>query len=190
MARGLVEKAYIAVGEFVVGVPEEGEYASFYGTYVDQVRTGNLLERLRHQGQRVDDAVSATTEEESLRSYAPGKWTVRQVLGHMADSERVFSYRLLRIGRSDPTPLAGFEQNPYVAAADFNARRLSDLAEDFRIVRRATLRLLDTLSADDLTRTGIVNGDPISARALVFVIAGHAEHHLRILRDQYGVGRP
>jgi hypothetical protein len=121
--------------------------------------------------------------------YDAGKWTVADVMGHLADTERILSYRLLRVARGDKTPMPGFEENEYVAAADFNRRSLTELVEDWRAVRNATIRLVEGLGEEAWKRLGTANAAPTSTRALLFVILGHVEHHRASLEERYGIGR-
>ncbi len=120
--------------------------------------------------------------------YAPDKWTVREVIGHLADAERVFTYRLLRIGRGDATPLAGFDENTYVPAGRFERRPLDAVVEEWAAVRESTLALVKGMPADAWTRRGTANGKSVTASALVYILYGHVEHHLTLLHERYGVG--
>jgi hypothetical protein len=118
-------------------------------------------------------------------AYADGKWSVKEVVGHLSDSERVFAYRALRFARNDPTELASFDENAWVANADFGRRGLADLVEEFDAVRHATIRLAKSLNADELARRGTANGNGVSVRALFYIIAGHERHHVGLLRERY-----
>jgi hypothetical protein len=119
--------------------------------------------------------------------YADGKWSVREVVGHLADAERIFAYRILRIARGDATPLAGFDENVYVAAGDFERRPMPDVTGELRDVRQATLSLVRSLNETLVTRMGRANDVPVSVRAIAWIIAGHTAHHLEVLRERYGV---
>jgi len=165
--------------------PESDEYAASFKKYIDVVPDGEpatILESQRKDWQRL---LAPLGEEAGNFRYAPGKWTIKEVLGHVIDAERIFSYRLLRIARGDKTPLPGFEQDDYIKTANSSARRLTDLREEFEVVRRSSLALVSSLVDDDLKRTGTASNNPISARALVFIIAGHDRHHWQILREKY-----
>jgi hypothetical protein len=118
-------------------------------------------------------------------AYAPGKWTLKEVLGHLSDSERIFSYRILRISRNDVTPIEGFEQDDYVRHGPFRTSKLADLVEDFAAVRGSTLTLLRSLDGEAWLRRGVANNNEVSVRALAYITAGHELHHLGILRDKY-----
>lgn len=165
--------------------PEPGEYAPFYAPYLAAMPDGSVLHALREQ---IDDTLAllgGLDERQAEHRYTPGKWSVKEVVGHLADSERVFGYRALRIARGDATPLAGFEQEDYVRNASFGRRSLGDLANDFRLLRESNLRLFESFDAPALDRRGVANGMDVSVRALVWITAGHERHHVRILRERY-----
>lgn len=170
-----------------IAPPVADEFAPFYAGYVALARERDPLVLLRSQPDSLRAMCASLTEEQALARYAPGKWSIKEVLGHLADTERVFSYRLFRISRGDRTPLAGFDQNSYVEAARFDERPLAELLEEFLSVRNATLQLVNGLTAEELARRGIANEVEVSARALVYIAAGHVAHHLASLRDSYGV---
>ena len=128
--------------------------------------------------------MNGVSDDEATQPPAPGKWTVKQVLGHLCDTERIMSYRLLRFARQDRTELEGFEQDDYVATADSNGRSTTELLVELRSVRGSTLALLRSLPEEASVRTGIANGNSVSVRALAYIIAGHAQHHLELLRQQ------
>ena len=130
---------------------------------------------------------SSIPESRAGFSYAPGKWTVREVLGHLSDAERIFTSRLLRIGRGDATPLPGFDENTYVPAGAFESRALADVLAEWTAVRNATVALVKGMPGDAWTRRGTANGTTVTAGALVYVIVGHTAHHLRVLEERYGV---
>jgi hypothetical protein len=168
-----------------VARPEAGEYAPYYDRYIALVRGDDILGTLDQQRRETMLLLSGRDEEEGDLRYAPGKWSAKEVLGHVCDTERVFAYRALRISRSDATPLAGFEQDDYVRNGPFANRTLSDLVEDFIAVRRATLSLLRNLDEAAWTRRGIANKNEVTVRALAYIIAGHELHHRRILEEKY-----
>lgn len=165
--------------------PAPSEHAPFYARYVDGVPDGDLLSILEAQLNQVLAFVRGLPESRGGHRYAPGKWSIREVLGHMMDTERIFAYRALRIARGDATPLAGFEENAYVAAASFDARTLADLAEEYEAVRRSTLHLFRHLDREALARAGTANNAAVTVRALAWIIAGHERHHLGLLRGAY-----
>ncbi len=173
------------MSHLVIPRPGPGEYASFYAPYLAAVPNGDLLRLLEVQGAEMLDLLRAFGEERGGYRYAPGKWSVKEVVGHVADAERVFAYRALRFARADATPLPGFEQNGYVAAAGFDRRSLADLADEFAGVRQATLKLFAGLDAPALKRAGIASGHPVTVRAVAWILAGHEQHHARMLRERY-----
>jgi uncharacterized damage-inducible protein DinB len=164
--------------------PERNEYADFYVNYISKVPDGDLLNFLELQTGNFDGLVNDLSDEQASQPPAPGKWSVKQVLGHLCDAERIMGYRVLRFARSDKTEIEGFEQDDYVAAANSNGRGTTELLAELKSVRGATLSLLESLSDGETKRTGVANGNPISVRALAYVIAGHAQHHLGLLRQQ------
>jgi uncharacterized damage-inducible protein DinB len=137
----------------------------------------------------MDTILFSVADDEAITPYAPGKWTVKQVLGHIIDAERIFSYRALRIARDDNTPLPGFEQDDYVANADFNSLSLTELLQEYSAVRRATILLFRHLPADAWTRRGTASDNEVTVRALAYIIAGHDQHHYRILCERYAIGK-
>jgi uncharacterized damage-inducible protein DinB len=165
--------------------PESTEYGAYYGRYIERVPEGDLIATLEAQRAETGALLAGIGEERSLHRYEPGKWSIREVVGHVADAERIFAYRALRIARGDETPLPGFEQNDYVRRAGFDRRTLRDLAAELDAVRHATLHLARSLDDEALSRRGTASDLPISARALFWIIAGHERHHLGILRERY-----
>ncbi len=167
--------------------PRESEYAPFYAGYIAKIADVYVLELLERQNRYLRDLASAATPEQQEFRYAPGKWSVREVVGHLIDGERVFGYRAFRIGRGDQTPLPGFDENEYVTASGYHHRDLASLAEEFALVRAANLALLKSLSEEDWRHIGTANGYPVSVRALAFIMAGHVEHHVALLGEKYGL---
>lgn len=168
--------------------PAADEYAPYYAGYIATVPDGDLRETLDRTFAEAMQWLRAVPEERGDHRYAPGKWSVKEVIGHVTDAERVFAHRLLRFARADETPLPGFDENAWVPAARFERRTLSALLDEWAAVRQATLALLRTLDEEELARRGTANGQPASVRALAWIIAGHALHHLRLLRERYGLG--
>jgi hypothetical protein len=173
-----------------IAPPVADEYVPYYSGYVALAREQDPLALLESQRDALRAMCASLTDDQALARYAPGKWSIKEVLGHLTDTERVFSYRLFRISRGDGTPLAGFDQNTYVAAARSDERPLAALLDEFLSVRNATLRLVAGLTPEELARRGIANEAAVSARALVYIAAGHVAHPLNILRDSYGVTIP
>jgi uncharacterized damage-inducible protein DinB len=165
--------------------PEATEYQSYYGRYISLVPGQDLVQTLDQQIAHTLPVLRAITEEKSLHRYAPGKWSVKELLGHLIDAERIFTYRALRFARKDPTPLPGFDQDPYVEAAKFDSHPWNDLIAEFEHVRRSTILFFRALKPEDLLRSGTASGNAITVRALGYIIAGHELHHMAILRDRY-----
>jgi hypothetical protein len=170
--------------------PAAEEYAPFYETYISKVPTDSdpALE-LTAQLESVPALLAGVTESRAGYRYAPEKWSIKEVIGHLSDSERVFSYRMLRIARADTTPLPGFDENEFMKTAGFDGRTLRDVLAEFTAVRASTLALVRSLDPDAWARRGTANGKTISARALLYIIPGHVNHHMGTLRTRYGVGQ-
>ena len=173
------------VPALVIARPQSGEYAPYYERYISLVQGENILDTLDQQRRQTMLLLSCRDEEDGDFRYAPDKWSAKEVLGHVCDTERIFAYRALRIARADPTPLEGFEQDDYVRNGPFAQRPLSDLVEDFIAVRRATLSLLRDLDETAWSRRGVANKNEVTVRALAYIIAGHELHHRRILEEKY-----
>lgn len=169
----------------VIARPEAGEFAPHYSIYIDAVSGRDALSALRAQRETTARFLGAVPESRAGFRYAEGKWSLREVAGHVSDAERVFAYRLLRFARADATPLAGFDESTYVPAGEFERRSLAEVTAEFAAVRDATLALLGGLTPDALLRRGPANGKEVSARALAWIIAGHEAHHLRVLGERY-----
>jgi len=165
--------------------PDATEFAPYYGRYVAAVPDGDILALLRRDRDEWQSLIAELPEARGGHRYAADKWSIRQVIGHVSDAERVFSYRAFRIARADTTPLASFDQDDYVKTAASDARTLSSLAAELLAVRESTLALLSSLPDEAWTRTGTASGNPVSVRALAYITAGHAQHHLKIVKEQY-----
>jgi uncharacterized damage-inducible protein DinB len=168
--------------------PAADEAAPSYQGYIAKVPGENIGEQLVDQLAEVERLFGALDDEAALARYAPGKWSIKEVLGHLTDVERIFSYRLLRISRGDTTPLPGFDENTYVPAGAFDERPLRDLAAEFRAVRLSSMALASGLPPASWSRMGQASGKPVSARALAYIMVGHVAHHLGVLRERYGLG--
>jgi len=171
----------------VTGRPGAGEYAPYYEKYVSRVPEGDVVEVLARQAGEAAAFLRAVPAERGDHRYEPGKWSVKEVVGHVSDAERIFAYRALRIARGDQTPLPGFDENEYarVAGPGFSARTMESLVSEWEDVRRATLSLLHSLDEEALARTGTASEVTVSVRALAFILFGHMDHHLAILRERY-----
>jgi hypothetical protein len=165
--------------------PQAGEFAPYYERYISLVTGNDILAALEAQRRSMMLLLSGRDEADGNFRYAPDKWTAKQVLGHVCDAERVFSYRALRIARADTTPLASFEQDSYVQNGPFAQLSVCDLIEEYIAVRRATLSLLRALDEAAWVRRGVASENPVTARALAYIIAGHELHHRRILEEKY-----
>jgi uncharacterized damage-inducible protein DinB len=169
----------------ILSRPGTSEFAPYYGTYVNAMPDGDVVAALADQGEETFALLSALSEGDASFRYAPGKWTIRDLVQHLADSERVFAYRALRFARGDETPLPGFDQEPYAQAAKADRRPIGELAAELRDIRRTTLALVRSFDEEMLARSGVASGNLMSVRALVWVIAGHERHHLKVLRERY-----
>ncbi len=167
--------------------PAASEYAPFYHGYVEAVPDGDIVELLRSGGRELVEAIGRIPEDRGGFRYGPEKWSIREVLGHLIDAERIFSYRALRVGRGDRTPLASFDENAYVKTAGSDARTIGDLVRELAAVREATVLLFESLPDEAWGEQGVASGKDVSLRALAYITAGHARHHLRILRERYAI---
>ena len=165
--------------------PESDEYFDYYGRYVALVPDGDVRDHLRAQLFETVALLEGVAEAKAEQAYGAGKWTLKEVVLHMADTERVFGYRMLRIARGDTTPLPGFEQDEWVPHSCANARAMSSLVLEFAAVRASTLALVDSLPVEAWVRKGTASGHAISARALAYIAAGHERHHVAIIRERY-----
>jgi uncharacterized damage-inducible protein DinB len=179
------DSAVVTPPAFVIARPQPGEYAPYYDRYISLVQGEDILDTLDQQRRQTMLLLSGRNDEDGDFRYAPGKWSAKEVLGHVCDTERIFAYRALRIARADATPVEGFEQDDYVRNGPFAQRPLADLVEDFIAVRRATLSLLRNLDEAAWSRRGIANNNEVTVRALAYTIAGHELHHRRILEEKY-----
>jgi hypothetical protein len=173
-----------------LGRPEPNEYAPYYAGYIALVPGDDAVAALEAQRLHMMQMLSARSEREGNFRYGADKWSVKEVLGHMADAERVFTYRAMRIGRGDETPLPGFEQDDYVKNGGFGDRKLADLAEEFAAIRGASIALFRSLNDAAWMRRGTASGKEVSVRALAFMTAGHELHHQRILEERYFAAIP
>src|ERR1700733_4001391 len=181
----MLEPAVASPPVLTIARPQPGEYAPYYERYVSLVQGEDILSTLDQQRRETMLLLSCRDDDEGDFRYAPEKWSAKEVLGHVCDTERIFAYRALRFSRADATPLEGFEQDDYVRNGAFSQRPLSDLVEDFIAVRRATLSLLRNLDEAAWVRRGTANKNEVSVRALAYIIAGHELHHRRILEEKY-----
>lgn len=169
----------------VIARPQPSEYAPYYDRYISLIQDNDILTTLDQQRRQMVQFLSGLSEADGDSRYAPEKWSVKEVLGHVCDTERIFAYRALRISRGDATPIEGFEQDDYVKNGPFARRPIAEAIEDYIAVRRATISLLRSLEEAAWSRRGIANKNEISVRAIAYLIAGHEVHHRRILEQKY-----
>ena len=165
------------------GRPEPGEYAPHAAGDIAFVPGDDAVDALRAVAR--DTATLFGAQPEERITYAPGKWTLKEVLGHLIDDERIFAYRALCVARGDTRPLAGFDENAYVAATNFEVRTFASLLREYELVRESTIAFFESLTPEEWLRRGIVNGYEASVRGLAFHIVGHELHHLRVVRERY-----
>lgn len=165
--------------------PSPDEHPQFAAAYIARVPDGDVVDILASQIAETSALIRELPDERGDHRYAPGKWSIREVIGHMSDTERVFTYRALRFSRADTAPLAGFDENDFVREGPFSRVSLVDLADEFEHLRGATLHLFRNLDDTALMRRGSANGTETSVRALAFICAGHESHHLHLLRTRY-----
>jgi len=170
--------------------PARSEYAEFYAGYVGAVPDGDIVATLEREGARAVATLRALPPGRADFAYAPEKWTIREVVAHVSDAERVFAYRALRFGRADPTPLASFDQDLWLPHAHAAERSWPGLIDELAVVRAASLALFRSFAPVDWERTGVASGASVSVRALAWILAGHEIHHRRVLAERYGVAPP
>ena len=165
--------------------PEPNEYNPYYYKYISLVGETDIRATFVAQPDELRAAVAPLPEEKGTFAYYEGKWTIKEVLSHLIDGERIFAYRMLRISRGDETPLEGFEQDGYIENSNANHRSFSDLLDEFGFCRKANALMLNNLNSDALARVGTASGSPVSVRALANICIGHVRHHLAILEERY-----
>jgi len=167
--------------------PLPTEYAPHQEKYISLVAQGPVLDVLRSQLGDVSAKLASIDESRGGERYQPGKWTVREVVGHMSDAERVYNFRALAFARGDALKMPPYDPDGYVASAGFDSRTMRELIDEFAIVRQATLALFGGLPVEAWSRGGEINGKPLSVRALAYIAAGHVEQHMKVLRERYGL---
>ena len=165
--------------------PENSEYSLFYEGYVSSITETDVLSVLAAQPDELRSLITGVAEDRGSFAYAAGKWTIKELLGHIIDGERVFGYRAHRISHGDQTPLPGFDQEIYVRNGRSGARTFADMLDEFADQRKANLAMARHFSEGDLDRTGIASDASVTVRALLFIMAGHVRHHQRILAERY-----
>jgi hypothetical protein len=169
----------------MIARPDQTEAAAYYFSYIDQVPDGDICDLLESQGRTVLDLLRSIPEDESRYRYAPGKWSISEMLNHINDAERVLTFRALWFARGFPSPLPGFDQDAGVAAARADDRPWPRLVDEFGAIRAATLALFRMLPDESWVRGGVASDKPVSVRALAYVVAGHVIHHVNVLRERY-----
>jgi len=167
--------------------PADNEYAQHYAGYVSLIRDDDVLGQLQRQGRDTAVLLGRVSEDRSHYRYAEGKWTIREVTGHLSDSERVFTYRALTFARGDGTPLPPFDENAWAAVSNADQRPMSALVEEMEAVREATITLFRGFAEAEWARWGTASGHKITVRALAYIVLGHERHHLNVLRERYGL---
>jgi len=165
--------------------PTASEYPAFFSKYIELAHSDNLMQELKLNSIKTIELLEGITDEQASFRYATGKWSLKEVVGHMVDTERIMSYRTLRIARGDVTPLPGFDENALVIHAGFSELAIQSLLQDFSIVRQATLSLLEQLPSHAWSRVGIVSNNEITVRSLGFIIVGHELHHRKVIVERY-----
>ncbi|MES2620603.1 MAG: DinB family protein [Bacteroidota bacterium] len=165
--------------------PEVSEYPGFNASYVDMVEENDLIAALKNSEKKIVDLVKSISEEKADHRYDSGKWSIKEIIIHLSDAERVFAYRALRFSRNDRTELSGFDENHWVPESNASARTLEDILHEFILVRQSSLFLFKNLTKEMSMRKGIANGKEVSVRAIGYVICGHALHHYKIIKERY-----
>jgi hypothetical protein len=165
--------------------PSPGDYSTYYESYIKLIEGDDILRILNDQSKRTQDILNSFSEHKGNYCYAEGKWTVKEVVGHLLDTERVFAYRALCIARGEKKSLPGFDQNDYVKEGNFNRRELFDLNYEFRLLRESNLLLFRSFTPEMLKLKGFANETSVTVLAILFIIAGHEKHHMKVLREKY-----
>lgn len=165
--------------------PKPDEHNAYYSMYIDRVPDGNIVDTLSRQIPETLAFLRAIPESKADHRYAPGKWSIKEIIGHLADGERVFQYRAWRFSRADDTPVPGFDENLYVANAPFSRLRMRDLIDDFEHLRRSSIYMFASMDEEAFARRGVANDHEISVRAIAYIMAGHETHHLQVMRERY-----
>lgn len=168
-----------------ISAPQSGEYNPYYYEYIRRVPEGDVLTFMAAQIGESLALLRSLSEEQAEARPAPDEWNIKEIIGHMCDTERIFSYRALRIGRGDQTALPGYNQDPYVANGNFSQRSLADLCDEFAVIRQASLFLFRSFTTEATTCMGVASDRPVSVRALIYICGGHEHHHMESIRKVY-----
>lgn len=170
--------------------PTEADYSNTYvKKYIDLVEGDNILSAMVKQVAEISEVISSVPLTKENYAYAPGKWSVKELLGHVVDTERIMAYRALCFARGEKQSLPGFEEDDYVKNANFNIRSLSEILGEFKILRLSTIEMVKGFSEEALLRKGTSNGNQITPRALLYMVVGHATHHMNVLKERYLKGQ-
>lgn len=169
----------------IITKPSKSDYAEFYAGYISQVAEGDIVSTLKEQQVQTKMLLDTISEGKAEYAYAPEKWTIKEMIEHVIDTERIFAYRFLRVYRSDATPLPSFDQDSFVKNGNAGRRTLQSLAEELYALRGANLFLFRDLDSDKLDFRGMMSGKSITSRALLYIIAGHEAHHIKMLKERY-----
>lgn len=167
--------------------PNKSEYNSYYEPYISALPEKNINQILEEQINEIQNLFGVLNESKGNFAYAEGKWTVKEVLGHITDTERIFAYRILSFARGEKQKIPGFDQNEYVLNGNFNKRTIKDLSEEFIYLRKSNIILINSFNEETLKKIGNANGKEVTVNALQFILAGHVHHHIKVLREKYGV---
>jgi uncharacterized damage-inducible protein DinB len=165
--------------------PLQNDYAPYYDGYIKNIKDDNIIKVLEEQLITTNIFLNSITEEKSEFRYAEGKWSIKELVGHLIDSERVFAYRALSISRGEKQPLPSFDEKEYTRESDYSKRKFSDILKEFKLLREANLLMFKSLPEEKLNKRGIANNVEVTVLALLFIIAGHEAHHIRILKERY-----
>ncbi|MBO6536359.1 MAG: DinB family protein [Balneolaceae bacterium] len=165
--------------------PSSSEYVNFYTGYVELVEKGNIINILNSQMHELYTLINTIPGDKAFYAYATGKWTIKEVIGHMIETERMFSFRIMAISRGEKQPLPGMDQDEYMANNNYNSRTLANLSNEYLAVRVSTIHLLSTMTKAMINQTGNASGFDFTVRALAFIIAGHEQHHMNVIREKY-----
>lgn len=169
----------------IAGKPQTNEYAPYYQRYVDLAPDDDIVGALDAQARETATLLAGLNDEQASFRYAPDKWSVKQIVGHMIDGERIFAFRALAIARGETQALPGFDQDPYVVNGGADERSIADLTEELATVRKGNVMMMRGFSADAWQRAGTASDNRVSARAIAYIMLGHERHHLRVLRERY-----
>lgn len=171
----------------MIQVPKADEHAEYYGRYIERVPTGDVFALMAAQPDELRTLLQTVPDAQANIRPKAGEWSIKEVVGHINDVERIFAYRALRISRGDTTPMPGFEQDDYVRGTDFNQRSLGDLIEEFSHQRQANVLFFKSITETEIDRRGTASNSSFSVRALLFILAGHVIHHIESLKVDYKI---